>query len=57
MVIREMYISPSEDTVRLAVPPLLAGLAIVLVIGIFYVGLYPGHIFEAAEEATSALFV
>jgi len=32
-------------------------LTIPLVIGVFYVGLYPRHIFEAAEEATKVLFV
>jgi NADH-quinone oxidoreductase subunit N len=56
-VIKEIYISAPDEPGRLAVPPLMAGLTVVLVLGIFYVGLYPRHIFEAAQEATKLLFV
>jgi NADH-quinone oxidoreductase subunit N len=57
MVIKELYIGATEDQSRLPVPPVLAGLTVVMVLGIFYVGLYPRHIFEAAQEATKVLFV
>jgi NADH-quinone oxidoreductase subunit N len=57
MVIKELYISAPDEPTRFPVPPVLAGLTVVLVLGIFYVGLYPRHIFEAAQEATKVLFV
>ncbi len=45
-----------EEPGRLAVPPLVTGLALALTVGIFYVGVYPRHLLEAAEEATKLLF-
>jgi len=56
-VIREMYISEPEEPGRLPVPALVSGLTVLLMIGVFYVGLYPRHLFEAAQEATKLLFV
>ena len=56
MVIKEMYISEPEEPGRLQVPVLLSGLAVALVAGVFYVGIYPRHLFEVAEEATKLLF-
>ena len=55
-VIREIYIGEPEEPGRLAVPPLVTGLALALTVGIFYVGVYPRHLLEAAEEATKLLF-
>jgi NADH-quinone oxidoreductase subunit N len=57
MVIKEMYISEPEEEGRLEVPPLMAALTVALVVGVFYVGIYPTHLFEAAQEATNLLFV
>ncbi len=57
VVIREMYISQPEEQGRLQVPLLVSGLTVVLMLGVFYVGLYPRHLFEAAQEATKILFV
>jgi NADH-quinone oxidoreductase subunit N len=57
MVIKEMYISQPEDEGRLTVPLLVNGLAVLLVAGVFYVGIYPRHLFEAAQEAAKFLFV
>ena len=57
IVIKEMYISAPDEPGRLSVPPLMAGLAVLLVLGVFYVGLYPRHLFEAAQEPTKLLFV
>ena len=33
------------------------GLTVLLSLGVFFVGLYPRHLFEAAQEATKLLFV
>jgi NADH-quinone oxidoreductase subunit N len=57
MVIKEMYISQPEEPTRLQVPILASGLAVLLVAGIFYVGIFPRHLFEAAQEAAKMLFV
>jgi NADH-quinone oxidoreductase subunit N len=56
MVIKEMYISEPEEAGRLPVPPLVSGLTVLLVAGVFYVGIFPRHLFEAAQEATKLLF-
>ena len=56
MVIKQLYIMEPEEPTRLAVPPLVSGLTTVLVIGIFYVGIFPRHLFEAAEAAVTLLF-
>ncbi len=57
MVIKELYISKPEEEGRLRVPALVSGLAVALVAGVFYVGIYPRHLFQMAEEATKILFV
>jgi NADH-quinone oxidoreductase subunit N len=56
-VIKELYISAPDEPGRLPIPPLMAGLTVVLVAGVFYVGLYPRHLLEAAQEAAKVLFV
>jgi NADH:ubiquinone oxidoreductase subunit 2 (subunit N) len=56
MVIKELYISEPEEPGRLPVPALVNGLTVALVVGVFYVGIFPRHLLEAAEEATKLLF-
>jgi len=57
MVIREIYVSkPEEGEERLPVPALVSGLAVALTIGVFYVGIFPRHLLDVAEEATKLLF-
>ncbi len=56
MVIKELYISEPEEPGRLQVPVLLNGLAATLAVGVFYVGIFPRHLLEAAQEATKLLF-
>ena len=55
-VIKELYISEPEEPGRLAVPAVINGLTVALVVGIFYVGIFPRHLLEAAQGATSLLF-
>jgi NADH-quinone oxidoreductase subunit N len=57
MVIKQLYISEPEEEGRLQVPALMSGLTVALVIGVFYVGIFPRHLYEVAEEATKLLFV
>jgi NADH-quinone oxidoreductase subunit N len=56
VVIREMYISKPEVEGRVAVPAMVSGLVVLLVAGVFYFGLYPRHVFEAAQGASTLLF-
>jgi NADH-quinone oxidoreductase subunit N len=57
-VMREAFISkPEEGEGPLQVPLLMQGLTAALMLGVFYVGLYPQQLFEAIDNATSALFV
>jgi NADH-quinone oxidoreductase subunit N len=50
-------IKPAEGEGALAVPLLMNGLAAALMLGVFYVGLYPQQLFEAIDNATSFIFV
>jgi NADH-quinone oxidoreductase subunit N len=57
-VMREAFISePEEGAGPLSVPLLMQGLALALMIGVFYVGLWPQQVFDAADSATRVLFV
>jgi hypothetical protein len=49
-------VEPEEEG-RLQVPVLMTGLSVALAIGVFYVGIFPRHLYEVAEEATKVLFV
>jgi NADH-quinone oxidoreductase subunit N len=56
-IMRQAFVEkPAEgDEGRLPVPLLMNGLAAVLMIGVFYVGLYPQQLFDAIESATNVL--
>jgi NADH-quinone oxidoreductase subunit N len=57
-VMREAFVSkPAEGEGALPVPVLMNGLAAALMLGVFYVGLYPQHLFNAIDNATAFLFV
>jgi len=56
-VMREVFVTPVEgEPEPLRVPLLMQGLAFGLMLGVFYVGVYPLHLFEAADNATRLLF-
>ena len=46
-VMREMYVSEPPDDTRFKVPLLTQAAAVVLTIGVFFVGLYPAPLFDA----------
>jgi len=57
-VMREAFVSaPAEGEGRLRVPVELQGLTVALMLGVFYVGLYPQQLFDAIDNATRFLFV
>jgi NADH-quinone oxidoreductase subunit N len=57
-VMRQAFVSaPAEGEGALSVPVLMNGLAFTLMLGVFYVGLYPQQLFDAVHNATGFLFV
>ncbi|MBK6319309.1 MAG: NADH-quinone oxidoreductase subunit N [Dehalococcoidia bacterium] len=57
MVIRQMYLfDPVGDQKRWKVDPVLGGLGIALVLGVLFIGMYPGPAFSFSEDAANALF-
>jgi len=56
LVIRQMYVGEPEETGRLRVPLVANAVVLALVIGIFIVGLFPQPLFDAADNATGAVF-
>ncbi|MEX2247631.1 MAG: NADH-quinone oxidoreductase subunit N [Dehalococcoidia bacterium] len=57
-IMREAFVSaPEEGAEPLRVPYLMQGLTVALMLGVFYIGLYPQQLFEAIDEATRVLFV
>jgi len=57
-VMRQAFVEkPAEGEGALSVPALMNGLAFVLMLGVFYIGLYPQQLFDAIDNATSFLFV
>ena len=56
-VMREVFVTKDDsDAPVLPVPLIMQGLAVALMLGVLYVGLYPIHVFEAADNATALLF-
>jgi NADH-quinone oxidoreductase subunit N len=57
-VMREAFVSkPDEGASKLDVPFVMQGLAFALMLGVFYIGLWPAQLFEAIDTATSVLFL
>lgn len=57
MVVREMYLfDPAENIKRFRVSPVLWGLAGVLLLGVLFIGIYPGPVLEGAAHASAPLF-
>jgi len=57
-VMRQAFVSaPAEGEGALSVPVLMNGLAFTLMLGVFYIGLYPQQLFDAISNATGFLFV
>ena len=56
---KQAFVSkPAEgDEGLLPVPLLMNGMAAALMLGVFYVGLYPQQLFDAIDNATAFLFV
>ena len=57
MVIRQMYMfDPVGDSTRWKMNPILGGLGLALVLGVLFIGMYPGPAFSFSEDAAKPLF-
>jgi NADH-quinone oxidoreductase subunit N len=57
MIIRQMYLfDPVEGRTRFRPNPVLGALAGVLMLGVLFIGIYPGPIFRGASKAARPLF-
>jgi NADH-quinone oxidoreductase subunit N len=57
-VMRHAFVSaPEEGAGPLRVPYVMQGLVVILMLGVFYVGLYPQQLFDVIDDATAVLFV
>jgi hypothetical protein len=57
MIIRQMYLfDPVGDARRFRVGPVLWITSGALVLGVMFIGIYPGPVFKAADSATQSLF-
>jgi NADH-quinone oxidoreductase subunit N len=56
-VLRVMYVSQPDDYTRFRVPMLMQTAAVVLTIGVFFVGLYPAPLFDLTDSVSSVLFM
>jgi NADH-quinone oxidoreductase subunit N len=56
VVLKAAYIDPAEERARLSIPVFTQAVAVVLVIGVFFVGLYPAPIFEVTDSVAKVLF-
>jgi len=57
MIIRQMYLfDPVDGLKRFKINPILWGLSGALALGILFIGIYPGPVFKAANQAATPLF-
>ncbi len=57
MIVRQMYLfDPAPGRVRFRVNPLLWGLGAALMLGVLFIGVYPGPVFHGASKAARPLF-
>lgn len=57
MVIKQMYIVEPEEPGRLHVPAAINAVVFALTVGIFYLGIFPRHLFELVDNVTGFLFL
>jgi NADH-quinone oxidoreductase subunit N len=55
-VMRVMYVSQPPEYTRFHVPLLMQASAVVLTVGVFFVGLYPAPLFDLTDSVSSVLF-
>ncbi len=53
---RAIYVTPATETSRFRVPLVMQGSAVVLAVGVFFVGLYPQPLFDITDSVSAVLF-
>lgn len=57
MILRRMYLfGPDDGLSRFRVSPVLGAVGGALMLGVLFIGMYPGPLFQAAEDAAKPLF-
>jgi len=56
VIMRQMYVGEPEEPSRLRIPLVTNAVTFSLVIGIFFIGLFPQPLFNAADSAAGAIF-
>ena len=57
VIIREMYLGEPDERTRFPTPWLEYVALAVLVVGVFFMGLYPRPVFDAVEDSTNSIFI
>ena len=55
IVVRQMYIEPSEDTSPIAIPRVTLGVLATLMAGIVFLGVYPAPLMDAIQHASDVI--
>lgn len=56
LVIKQMYLGVPEQPTRFHVPVMMTAAIAVLILGVFFIGIYPGPLLQAVTDATRFLF-
>ena len=55
MILKRMYVTPAEDESKIKISPVMLGVVAVMVLGVFFVGVYPRPLLDAIEAASRAI--
>jgi NADH-quinone oxidoreductase subunit N len=56
IVLKAAYIDPTEQRARISIPMFTQAVAVVLTLGVFFVGLYPAPLFDVTDNVAKVLF-
>ena len=56
IVLKAAYIDPADERSRLSIPVFTQAVAVVLTLGVFFVGLYPAPLFDVTDSVAKVLF-
>jgi len=55
MILKQMYVTPAGDESKIKISPVMLGVVAVMVLGVFFVGVYPRPLLDAIEAASRAI--
>ena len=56
IVLKAAYIDPTENRARISIPVFTQAVAVVLALGVFFVGIYPAPLFDVTDSVAKTLF-